>query len=195
MRKSNDGDNGESWMAFGFDAPLGDGGSASNFYFVEGRSNGGGGAYHVDTNSGDIEGWIAVADKGSPNTSQVLIHLLLHKDSGSVELTLAGSGVGFCSAHLKTTADALFIVGNTIGPIPEGETIPAGTEYCQPARMGCFNPTSLTTELDADDSACEAVNSDSFAIATDLDGTPTGNVVASTIHKYLSTAPKGIPSL
>lgn len=88
------------------------------FYLLEGQEGGMGGVYRVDGD--DVEGWIAVADRNAPMNSRVLMHLITHKAPATSELALAGAGVGFCSGHLKTSSDYLFIQGKTNGAPPPG---------------------------------------------------------------------------
>jgi len=117
---------GSTWIAFGFGrAALADAGPVSaadgnDFYLVTGQESGMGGAYRVEGKTGNVEGWITVADENVPNNSQVILHLLTNKQSGTLELALAGSGVGFCAAHLKTNADFLWVSGKTNGAAPPG---------------------------------------------------------------------------
>jgi hypothetical protein len=184
------GDGDGHWLAFGFESAEAE--ASGNFYFVEGSASGMGGAYRVDGVSGDIEGWIAVADKDALSNSQVIMHLLLHKATGSVELALAGSGVGFCSAHLKTTVERLFVSGSIGEPTSEGGAAAPNSAGCQASRSGCFNATALGTEHAADSDTCASVNEATFELATELDAAPAGNVLANTIFTYFDTMPEGV---
>lgn len=40
------------------------------------------------------------------------MHLWVDKDAGALELTLGGSGVGFCSAHVRSNAEFVTDLGN-----------------------------------------------------------------------------------
>lgn len=181
------------WLAFGIDNTSGNS-AQGDFYFAEGRPSGMGGAYRVDGVSGDIEGWIAVADKDAPANSQVIIHLLLHKETNTVELAFAGSGVGFCGAHLKTNSAAIFVTGSQSGPAAEGRQMSNGDEYCKPVETGCFRASDLSSELDAASELCATIDANSFRLGPDLNATVSGNVTPSTIYKYFATAPIGVPA-
>jgi hypothetical protein len=189
---------GDSWIALGFDNALAaDGGSASDggdFYFVEGQTGGMGGAYHVNSASGDVEAWISVADSTAPNNSQVIMHLLT-ASAHTVELSLAGSGVGFCSAHLKADADHLFIRAKTNGAPPPGTPM-TGPQYCDASRDGCFAVGALGTDLGGDASDCAEVAATTFGIASELDasGDPEANVTPASIYMYFAQVPAGVPA-
>jgi hypothetical protein len=206
---------GGGWLAFGFDAALegdGDGGATddggvasdggalgtegggNSFYLIEGQSGGMGSAYHFDRTTGNVEGWIAVADSSVPTGSQVLMHMATDKAAGTFELALAGSGVGFCSAHLKTGAGFLFIDGKTNAPPPPGS--PMTGQYCDATRTGCFQTTALDTDLGGDAPGCAAIGRSSFGIATDLDASsdPGANVVPATIYTTFNLEPIEVPA-
>ncbi len=117
-------------------------GADNDFYFVEGSTSGMGGAYRVYGATGNIEAWIAVADRDAPNNSQVVMHLFIDKQAATLELALAGSGVGFCGAHLKTNPDFLFVSGRTNGVAPSG-VAPGAGQYCDAERVGCFAASEL----------------------------------------------------
>jgi len=209
---------GSGWIAFGFDeaaAPPPDGGTAAAsdggadagstpvdaapselgaFYLVEGQDRGMGGAYRLDRASSQVEAWIAVADSGAPSNSQVLMHLLA--GGGSLELAFGGSGVGFCSAHLKTDSAHVFIEGKTNAPPPPGTTASADAQSCDALRAGCFAVDALDVDLGAEDPACAPIDPSSFAITTDLEasGDPGANVTPSALPVYFSHAPTGLPA-
>jgi hypothetical protein len=205
---------GSDWVAFGFgtalaasDAGTGDDaagppdggalgaeGGGDDFFLVQGQSTGNGGAYHVKRSTGDVEGWIAVADSQSPGNSQVLMHLLTNKAAGTLELVLGGSSVGFCGAHLMTGADAIYVRGQTNAPPPPG-TAP-GAQACAATRTGCFAASSLAVDLGATSAACGAIGNSAFRITSDLDASPgaSANVTPGTIHTYFSTVPSGVPA-
>lgn len=203
---------GGGWFAFGFDTALEadagvtDDGGASNdggalgtigggngFYLIEGQSGGMGSAYHFDRTTGNVEAWVAVADSTAPNNSQVLMHMSTDKAAGAFELTLGGSGVGFCAAHLKTGGGFLFIDGKTNAPPPPGSPI---GQYCDPARAGCFDTSALGTDLGGDAASCASIGRASFNLATDLDASsdPEANVVPATIYTYFNTEPTDVPA-
>jgi hypothetical protein len=205
---------GTDWLAFGFgtalaasdgganddDAGAPDGGAlgadggGDDFFLVEGQSTGNGGAYHLVRSTGDVEGWIAVADSQSPGNSQVVMHLLTSKAAGTLELALGGSAVGFCGAHLMTGADAIYVRGQTNAPPPPGT--PAGSQACAAARTGCFAASALGVDLGATSATCAALGTNAFRITTDLDASPGAgaNVTPGTIHTYFSTLPAGVPA-
>ena len=197
---------GSGWVGFGFDKPFdasqaasADAGApinTSDFYLVEGQSNGMGGAYRIDGQTGNVEGWLAVADRNVPANSQVIAHLLTNKAAGTLELTLAGAAVGFCSAHLKTDAGAIFIRAKTNSPPAPGTTQAPGEQSCSEQRIGCFAATALGSDLGADASDCSAIVPDTFAIPFDLDASAvaTANVTPATIYTYFSQPLSGIPA-
>jgi hypothetical protein len=190
------------WVAFGFDsASAADAGPAAasegnDFYLVEGQDGGMGGAYHVHGGTGNIEAWMAVADSNAPMNSQVIMHLVTDAQAGTLELALAGSGVGFCSAHLKTNPGFLFIEGKTNGAPAPGTNIAAGTQYCDAARSGCFDASALQTDLGSAAASCASIARSSFDIHVELDasGGPGSNVTPSQIYDYFNQAPAGIPA-
>lgn len=191
---------GSGWVAFGFDQAATDvdagpvvASGGNDFYLVQGQDNGMGSAYHVSGGTGNVEGWMAVADRLAPTNSQVLLHLLTDEAASTLELALAGSGVGFCSGHLKADADHLFVSGKTNAPPPPGS--PMTGQYCDAARAGCFAVTALGTDLGESSPSCSGVASSSFGIHTNLDASTDGgaNVVAADIHRYFATKPTGIP--
>jgi hypothetical protein len=113
-----------------------------------------------------------------------------------LELTFAGSGVGFCGAHLKTDPTNLFIEGKTNGALPPGTSLPANGQYCDAERTGCFALTNLTTNLGGDNAACAALSPSSFGISTTLDASsdPEANVTPATVWSYFGTVPSGVPA-
>lgn len=193
---------GAGWVAFGFDqaaVAVADAGpveasEGNDFYLVEGQATGMGGAYHISGSTGSVQGWIAVADRAAPTNSQVIMHLLTDKPADTLELALAGSGVGFCSGHLKADADHLFVSGKTNAAPPPGAAMSG--QYCAAARAGCFAVTALATDLGEASPSCSGVNSSAFAMRASLDAsTDTGaNVTPGNIHQYFGTRPSGIPA-
>ena len=211
---------GSGWIAFGFDTalavPAGQGGAdgsgaggasppvgvgdvaaaAGAFYLVEGQPSGMGGAYRLDRASNSVEGWITVADRIAISNSQVIMHLATDHPNGLLELTFAGSGVGFCGAHLKTNATNLFIEGKTNGAAPPGTALPPGGQYCDADRSGCFALTDLGADLGGDASACLPLSAPTFTISPTLDASSddSANVTPSSIWSYFGTTPGGIPA-
>jgi len=191
--------NADGFLAFGFapppaaaDGDAGPGASDSRaFYLMHGQTGGMGGAYRV--HAGALEAWITVADSRAPNNSQVVVHLLTDEASHSTELTLGGSGVGFCSAHLKTGGQHLFVRGKTNAPPPPGA--PNG-HYCHPVRSGCFSTAMLEQDLGASAAACASIAASSFAISPELDASadPEANVAPAQIYRLFDSAPVGIAS-
>jgi hypothetical protein len=188
---------GGGWLAFGFenaqsaDAGHVDAHGGSDFYLIEGQDGGMGGAYHIHGGSGDVEAWISVADSRAPNNSQVIMHMLTDMLAGTLELALAGSGVGFCSAHLKTGNDFLFIRAETNGAPPPGTPMNATGQYCDAPRAGCFATNALSTDLGGDAASCTTIATTSFGISVDLE---TANVMPATIYTYFNAVPTGIPA-
>jgi hypothetical protein len=188
-----------SWIAFGFAPSERDGDDAGaaargdDFFLVEGQDGGMGGAYRVGAGSGDVEAWITVADQRAPSNSQVLMHLLVDASAMSTELALGGSGVGFCSAHLKTDDNYLFIRAKPNVPPPPGA--PNG-HYCGSERSGCFSTTQLNVDLGAAAMGCNRIASQSFVIPGTLDASadPEGNVTPATIYQYFHNKPQNIPA-
>src|SRR5204863_1088492 len=125
-------------------------------YLIEGQEGGNGSAYHIDRH-GNVEGWIAVAERDIPGNSQVIMHLRTDKTAGTLELALAGSAVGFCAAHLKTNPEFLFVSGKTNAPPPPGTMQAVGTQYCDAVRSGCFRADDLATDLGGDSGSCTAI--------------------------------------
>jgi len=204
---------GAGWLAFGFDkAPFvrgdaGDAGTESDagvepadggdhFYLIEGQPGGMGGAYHIDRANGNVEAWIAVAEKTIPMNSQVIMHLLSRKPEKTLELAFAGSAVGFCSAHLKTSADHIFVQGRTNGAAAPGAIIAPGTQVCDAARAGCFAIAALEVDLGPDANGCSAIAASTFDIATELDASSDSgaNVSFANIYTYFDEPPTGIPA-
>lgn len=194
---------GGSWLAFGFarasidadaDAGVGESGARGDFYLVEGQEGGMGGAYHVKAGSNDVEAWITVADRRVPNNSQVIMHLVTHTAAGTTELALAGSGVGFCSAHLKTSRDYLFIEAKTNAALPPGAPMTPGSQYCDASRSGCFATSALDVDLGPHASGCMDLSVDSFAIRDALDAShdPEANVTPARVYEYFNMAPTNI---
>jgi hypothetical protein len=187
------------WIAFGFDeAQAGAGdpdagtvavrGGRGYFYLLEGQSTGNGGAYRVDRATGDVEGWVAVADSSLPLNSQVVLHLATDVASSSLEMVFGGSGVGFCRAHLKTSPDFIFVSGKTNAPPPPGG--PMAGQYCDDERSGCFASGALGTDLGAGSASCASIAAGTFALSPELDAaTSGGNVNPSAISAVFSTPP------
>jgi hypothetical protein len=191
---------GAGWLAFGFDqaavaapdaGPV-EASEGNDFYLVDGQDNGMGGVYHVSGATGSVEAWIAVADRTAPTNSRVIMHLLTNKPAATLELALAGAGVGFCSGHLKANADHLFVRARTNGVPPPGAAM--GGQYCDAVRAGCFAVGALGTDLGENSPSCAGVAAGNFAMPSNLDAsTDTGaNVVPADIHQYLSTRPSGV---
>jgi hypothetical protein len=172
-----------------------DAGVRNDFYLIEGQPGGNGGAYRIDA-SGNVEGWLAVAERDIPGNSQVIMHLRTHKSAGTLELALGGAAVGFCSAHLKTNATFLFVNGKTNAPPPPGTMQEVGTQYCDVARSGCFQAEALGTDLGSDSSSCAALAPSTFELAVGLDASsdPDANVVIGNIYTYFSEMPSGVPA-
>jgi hypothetical protein len=167
-----------------------------DFYLVEGQTGGNGGAYHIDAN-GNVEAWIAVAERDIPANSQVLMHLKTAHVAKTLELALAGAGVGFCAAHLKTNPESLFVTGKTNAPPPPGTEQMVGTQYCDANRAGCFQASALGTDLGADSPTCSAIGTSSFALTVALDADTaadagTANVTPGSIYTYFSEKPTGV---
>ena len=212
---------GSGWIAFGFDTALqapatgqggadgsGAGGSsgpvhvgdvtadAGAFYLIEGQPSGMGGAYRLDRATNSVEGWLTVADKIATSNSQVVMHLSTDHPNGLLELTFAGSGVGFCGAHLKTNASNLFIEGKTNGAPAPGTPLPANGQFCDADRSGCFALADLATDLGGDSPACAPVAASSFTLSPTLDASSdaTANVTPASVWSYFGTTPGGIPA-
>jgi hypothetical protein len=168
---------------------------ANDFYLIEGQGGGNGGAYHIDSR-GNVEAWIAVAERDIPANSQVIMHLWTNAAAGTLELSLAGSGVGFCAAHLKTNAGFLFVDGKTNAPPPPGTEQAVGTQYCDAPRSGCFDATDLSTDLGGDSPSCAAIGPSSFDIGVELDADTSAdagvNVVPADIYTFFSQMPAGV---
>jgi hypothetical protein len=171
--------------------------SGADFYLIEGQEGGNGGAYHIDAN-GNVEGWIAVAERDLPANSQVIMHLRTQVATSTLELALAGAGVGFCAAHLKTNPGYLFVDGKTNAPPPPGTEQAVGTQYCDEPRSGCFDASDLATDLGADSASCAAIAPSSFDIDVALDADTSAdsgvNVVTTEIYSYFNQMPAGIPN-
>jgi hypothetical protein len=168
----------------------------SEFYLIEGQEGGNGGVYHIDRR-GNIEGWIAVAERDIPANSQVLMHLSTDAAAGTLELALAGAGVGFCAAHLKTDPSFLFVSGKTNAPPPPGTMQEVGTQYCDVPRSGCYQADNLATDLGSDSASCAAIGPSSFRIDVELDSDTSAdagvNVVTTEIYGYFNQMPAGVP--
>jgi hypothetical protein len=171
--------------------------SGRDFYLVEGQPGGNGGAYHIDR-WGNVEAWIAVAERDIPANSQVIMHLATRRAAGTLELALAGSGVGFCAAHLKTNSEFLYVSGKTNAPPPPGTQQAVGTQYCDAPRAGCFRADNLVTDLGGDSTSCSTVGAGSFELGTELDADGANdagvNVAPGEIYTYFSEEPAGIPA-
>lgn len=192
---------GAGWVAFGFDqaAAAVDAGpvvasEGNDFYLVEGQANGMGGVYHISGATGSVEAWIAVADRSAPLNSQVIMHLLTDEPAGTLELAVAGSGVGFCSGHLKANADYLFVSGKTNAPPPPGS--PMSGQYCDALRAGCFAIGALATDLGEGSASCSGIDRSGFALHAGLDASSDAGATVSpgTIYQYFSTQPSGVPA-
>ncbi|HTV23248.1 MAG TPA: hypothetical protein VMG12_31385 [Polyangiaceae bacterium] len=189
---------GAGWVAFGFDSAASpDGGpvaaaDGNDFYIVEGQETGNGGAYHLSGATGSVHGWLAVAERDVPLNSQVVLELLTDEPAATLELALAGSAVGFCGAHLKASADHLFVQGRTNAPPPPGS--PMAGQYCDTRRAACYATAALGTDLGEGSPECAAVGPAAFAIGTELDAsTDTGaNVTPAQIWRYFSQRPTGV---
>lgn len=191
---------GAGWVAFGFErAAVADAGPATasagnDFYLVEGQPGGNGGAYHISGATGSVDAWLAVAERDVPLNSQVVARLVTDQSAKTLELALAGSAVGFCSAHLKADPDHLFVRGRTNAPPPPGS--PMAGQYCDAQRAGCYATAALTTDLGAGAPECAALGPSSFAVGIELDAsTDSGaNVTPSEIWRYFSQKPSGVPA-
>jgi hypothetical protein len=186
------------WFAFGWassnesgDDAGADAVSRNDFYLVEGQDGGMGGAYRIRGGSKDVEGWITVADSRVPNNSQVIMHLWVDAGAATTELAFGGSGVGFCSAHLKTGSDHIFIRGKTNAPPPPGA--PNG-QYCDSEHTGCFSTSDLNMDLGAAAVSCDSISASSFAIQTTLDASsdPEANVTPAIVYQFFNSEPQGI---
>jgi hypothetical protein len=190
------------WLAFGFDAAqAADAGSVAiaagqDFYLADGQEGGMGDVYRISGATGDVEAWISVADSRAPANSQVLIHLLTHRASSTLELTFAGTGVGFCSAHLNTGSDHLFITAKTNAPPPAGTPMSVIGQWCDAVRSGCFASADLSMDLGGSDPSCAALDQHSFEIATTLDASQDAeaNVSGPQIYTYFNHMPEGLPA-
>jgi hypothetical protein len=162
----------------------------------EGQPGGMGGAYHIDRANGNVEAWIAVAEKTIPMNSQVIMHLLSGKPEKTLELAFAGSAVGFCSAHLKTSADHIFVQGKTNGAAAPGAIIAPGTQVFDAARAGCFAIAGLEVDLGPDANGSSSIAASTFDIATELDASSDSgaNVSFADIYTYFDEPPTGIPA-
>jgi hypothetical protein len=169
---------------------LGAEGGGNDFYLITGQATGNGGAYRIDRRSGDVEGWVAVADSALTRNSQVLMHILSLHAPGTLEMTFAGQGVGFCAAHLKTGHDFLFIDGKSLVPPPEGMMY----EACGTSRAACFDAAHLDRDLGARDPGCAGLASGSFQLPVSLDASPGGNVSPPSLASIFSSVPAGIPA-
>lgn len=185
----------------GADAGSADAGSLADsgrdFYFVEGQPGGNGGAYHIDR-WGNVEAWIAVAERDIPSNSQVIMHLVTRRAAGTLELALAGSGVGFCAAHLKTNSEFLYVSGKTNAPPPPGTQQAVGTQYCDAPRAGCFRADDLGNDLGGAATSCSAIAAASFELGAELDADGSSDagasVTPSEIYTYFSEAPADVPA-
>jgi hypothetical protein len=192
---------GTSWLAFGFAQPLqpasededeasdADVLEPNDFYLVDGRIAGRGGVYHLDRD-GNVDAWIAVADQATPEDGQVLMHLLTSRSAGTLELALAGSGVGFCGAHLKADADHVFVTGK-----PDAAS-DASEQSCQALSAGCYALGELDVDLGADSSSCTEIAAPAFAMSVGLDASDddAANVDPALIYDYFNDRPLGVPS-
>lgn len=198
---------GAGWVALGSDRSGASGDDAGTdaadggidddpavFYLVEGQEGGMGGAYRIQGDS--VEGWIAVADSTAPLNSRVIMHLITHVRSMTTELALAGAAVGFCSAHLRTSADHLFIEGKTNAAPPAGAPMPTANEYCDASRAGCFAAADLNTDLGAEAEGCGSIARSSFEIHSPLDASsdPGANVAHDRIYTYFNRRPEAVPA-
>jgi hypothetical protein len=179
------------------DSDAGSPGAGRDFYLIEGQPGGNGGAYHIDA-QGNVEAWVAVAERDIPANSQVIMQLKTLESASTLELVLAGSGVGFCAAHLKTSPDLVYTQGKTNAPPPPGEEPVVGVQYCNALSGGCFAASALDTDLGADSETCAAVGPSSFALGVELDADTSGdagtNVNPGLIYEYFSEPPDGVPA-
>jgi hypothetical protein len=191
---------GAGWLAFGFDratatdaGPV-QAGAGNDFYLIVGQEAGNGGAYHIEGATGNVEGWIAVADRNVPLNSQVLMHLVTDKATATLELALGGAAVGFCSAHLKASRDHVFVTARANEPPPPGS--PMAGQYCYAPRAGCYATADLSTDLGENNPRCAGVGRTALAIAVGLDAsTDTGaNVNPAEIWRIFSQKPTGVPA-
>jgi hypothetical protein len=187
---------GTSWLAFGFAEPLGDEDEAApgelapnDFYLVDGRNAGMGGLYHLDRD-GNVEAWIAVADQDTPEDEQVVLHLITRRSAATLELALAGRGVGVCGAHLKADADHVFVTGK-----PDAASS-ASAPSCASLTSGCYALSALGTDLGADASDCAEIAPASFDMSSGLDASDDddANVDPARIYDYFNDRPLGVPS-
>ena len=189
---------GAGWVAFGFDrAAAADAGPAAasngnDFYLVEGQESGNGGAYHISGATGSVHGWLVVADRGAPLNSQVLLELLTDEPAATLELSLAGSAVGFCGAHLKANPDHLFVQGRINAPPPPGA--PMTGQYCDARRAACYSTGALDTDLGESSPECAALGPAAFAIRTELDASTdaAANVRPAELWRLFSQRPTGV---
>jgi hypothetical protein len=207
------------WVGFGYvestpssaDAPAEDAGSddagaltadaaapssGRDFYLIEGQAGGNGGAYRIDA-AGNVEAWLAVAERDIPSNSQVLMHLKTVQSARTLELALAGSGVGFCAAHLKTDPDLVFTRGKMNAPPPGGTEPMVGVQYCDLPRAGCFHASALDVDLGAESETCAPVAPATFALDVELDADSSGdagaaNVTPGEIYGYFNEPPADV---
>ena len=118
------------------------------------------------------------------------MHLITSKSAGTLELALAGSGVGFCGAHLKADADHVFVTGK-----PDASSA-AGSPSCGAQSSGCYALAALDIDLGADSASCAAIAAPAFDMSVGLDASDDddSNVDPARIYDYFNDRPLGVPS-
>lgn len=178
---------GSGWSAFGSDG--------DDFYLLEGQPRGMGAVYRVSRVTERVEGWMAVADEAHvDDMSQVIMHLVSDRDAGTLEIALAGSGVGFCGAHVKMDQDLIYVQGRPDGPPAPGEPPPApGARTCAAPTAGCFSAEHLDVDRGADSALCASLAPDTFVLGA-LDASPDqgANVDSRALYTYFRTPPADV---
>lgn len=93
-----------------------------------------------------VEAWFSVGQSNTSGCSSTwygcsygVIHLKANSSTSAIEMTVAGTGFGYCGAHLKSEGTNLFIQGSS------GGSSDGTTWSCQAADTSCTLASSLTT--------------------------------------------------
>jgi hypothetical protein len=110
--------------------------------------------------------------------SSMLMHVLVDTTAGTVEATAAGTGIGFCAFHIKTSDTVIYLKGQT--------------GSCTTTEEVCLNAD--TFEVLSDLSACASLSGTNLALKTiDMseyssgDGGPTTAIPASSLGSNTKT--------
>lgn len=124
--------------------------------YLSSQANRNGQVFKISSAS-EVEGYIGLGSGDATfSQSTVLMHLKANRDSKIFEMTMGGVGVGFCSLHLRSSADFIFIKA-----YPDG----AGGS-CMAGASNAYYEVCLNSDLTV---AASATSCDALETGMELD--------------------------